>query len=375
MKLTTAGESHGKGLLAIVENLPANIAIDAEYINSYLALRSKGYGRGARQKIEADTVEIVSGVRNGLTTAAPIGLYIENKDYKNWQQVMDVACADMQSKQLTKLRAGHADYAGVTKYNLKDARNILERASARETAIRVAAGSCARKFLQALDIEVCGYVRQVGNIIDTKHYSFYEVVKSHQNELFMLDRVLCKQAKSLIDSVKMQGDTIGGVIEVHVHNIKAGFGNCMTYAEKLDANLARAVMSVQSIKGVEFGDGFALASSVGSKVHDEIAYKNDIFYRKSNHAGGIEGGMTNGEDIIVRAVQKPLPTLMQPLNSIDIVTKESVQSAVERADCCAIESCQIILESVICIVLAEVILQRLGGDRLEEVQERYFKLP
>ncbi len=375
MNLVTAGESHGKALVAIIENLPANIAITADYIKYYLNLRASGYGRGGRQKIESNEISILSGIRNGYTTGAPIGLLIENNDYINWKEIMDVAKADMDSKKITKLRAGHADFAGVMKYNLQDARNILERASARESAIRVAAGSIARKFLEALNIQVCGYVRQVGNIIDNKHYIFRQIQKSRENTLFMLDTVLCNQAKNLIDNVKSSGDTVGGVIEIHVHNIKVGFGSCMTYAEKLDANLAREVMSVQSIKGVEFGEGFALAYKNGSAVHDVIGYKDNQFYRKSNHAGGIEGGMTNGEDIILRAVQKPLPTLRQPLTTIDIVTKQEEKSAVERADCCAIESCQIILESVICTHLAKVILQRLGGDRLEEVQERYEKLP
>lgn len=375
MNLVTAGESHGKALVAIIENLPANIAITADYIKYYLNLRASGYGRGGRQKIESNEISILSGIRNGYTTGAPIGLLIENNDYVNWKEIMDVAKADMKSKKITKLRAGHADFAGVMKYNLQDARNILERASARESAIRVAAGSIARKFLEALNIQVCGYVRQVGDIIDNKHYTFRQIQKSRENTLFMLDTVLCNQAKNLIDNVKSSGDTVGGVIEIHVHNIKVGFGSCMTYAEKLDANLAREVMSVQSIKGVEFGEGFALAYKNGSAVHDVIGYKDNQFYRKSNHAGGIEGGMTNGEDIILRAVQKPLPTLRQPLTTIDIVTKQEEKSAVERADCCAIESCQIILESVICTHLAKVILQRLGGDRLEEVQERYEKLP
>ena len=327
MKVTTAGESHGRALVAIIEDLPANLPIDIEEINYFLSLRAKGYGRGGRQKIEADSVQILSGVRNGFTMGSPITLLIENKDFANWSKVMDCKNADLQSKKLTRVRAGHADYAGAMKYNLQDVRNIVERASARETAIRVAAGSVARQFLKALSIEVCGYVRQVANVVDNGVYSFQDLQKSRQNELFMLDRVLCKQAKNVIDSAKECGDTVGGVIEVRVNNIKAGFGSCMTYAEKLDANLAREVMSVQAVKGVAFGDGFELGMQTGSKVHDVLYYENGKFRHKSNHCGGIEGGMTNGEEIVLRAVQKPLPTLMQPLDTVDIVKKESAKSA------------------------------------------------
>lgn len=373
MKLTTAGESHGKGLTGIIEGLPSNLEIDVEKINGYLALRQGGYGRGARQKIERDRVEILSGVRNKLTLGSPLAFFIENKDYANWQSVMAPEGCDVSQKTLTRVRPGHADLTGLKKYDQTDARNILERASARETAVRVAAGSIARQYLSALGVEISGYVRAVCGIEDKKEYSFESLAAAKGEPLFMLDKAVQSSAMKKIDELIKDGDTAGGVIEIRVKGLKSGFGSCMSYAEKLDAILSFAVMSVQAIKGVEIGLGFKSASLAGSKVHDEIFYGED-FYRKTNNAGGIEGGMSNGEEIVLRAAMKPIPTLMKGLKTVDYLTKQPAVAASERSDAAAICAAEIVLESVVAFALADVVSRRLGGDNMREVKERYYKL-
>ncbi len=375
MKLTTAGESHGRALTAIIEGLPSNLTIEIDEINYYLALRQSGYGRGARQKIESDRAVILSGVRNKLTLGSPLCLMVENKDYKNWEEYMSPYGADVTARRLTRVRPGHADLTGLFKYDQTDARNILERASARETAVRVAAGTVARMFLSELGVEVAGYVRSVEGISDDKEYSFEEIKAAKSSELFMPDAALCERAKRRIDEIKEAKDTAGGIIELHVKGMKSGFGSCMAYSEKLDAHLAFAVMSVQAIKGVEIGLGFEAARRPGSRVHDEIYYKDGAFFRKTNNAGGIEGGMSNGEEIVLRAAMKPIPTLMRGLDTVDFDTKEACRAATERSDVCSVAACDVILESVVCFALAQKILERLGGDNMREVKERWNRLP
>lgn len=375
MKLTTAGESHGRALTAIIEGLPSNLEIDVDEINRYLALRQGGYGRGARQKIESDKAEILSGVRDRKTLGSPVCICVENKDYKNWEEYMSPYGADVSARRLTKVRPGHADLSGVLKYDQTDARNILERASARETAVRVAAGTVARMFLRALGVEVEGYVRSVEQICDDREYTFDEIRAAKSSELFMPDPAFTEAAKKRLDEIRDAKDTAGGVIEVRVKGLKSGFGSCMTYADKLDAHLACAVMSVQAIKGVEIGLGFEAARRAGSRVHDEIFYKDGAFVRKTNNAGGIEGGMSNGEEIVIRAAMKPIPTLMRGLDTVDLETKEACRAATERSDVCAICACDVILESVVCFALAEKILERLGGDNMRDVKARYDLLP
>ncbi len=375
MKLTTAGESHGRALTAIIEGLPSNLTIEIDEINYYLALRQSGYGRGARQKIESDRAVILSGVRNKLTLGSPLCLMVENKDYKNWEEYMSPYGADVTARRLTRVRPGHADLTGLFKYDQTDARNILERASARETAVRVAAGTVARMFLRELGVEVAGYVRSVEGIFDDKEYSFEEIKAAKSSELFMPDAALCERAKRRIDEIKEAKDTAGGIIELHVKGMKSGFGSCMAYSEKLDAHLAFAVMSVQAIKGVEIGLGFEAARRPGSRVHDEIYYKDGAFFRKTNNAGGIEGGMSNGEEIVLRAAMKPIPTLMRGLDTVDFDTKEACRAATERSDVCSVAACDVILESVVCFALAQKILERLGGDNMREVKERWNRLP
>ena len=374
MKLSTAGESHGKTLIGIIEGLPSNLEIDINQINYYLALRQSGYGRGGRQKIESDKVEILSGVRNCKTLGSPVSFSVVNADYENWRGCMAPEGCDTTQKTLTKVRPGHADLTGLIKYGQSDARNILERASARETAVRVAAGSIARQYLKALGVEVSGYVKSVCGIEDEKQYSFAQLDGAKKQPLFMLDEKIQKKAIEKIDALKADGDTAGGVIEIRVKGLKSGFGSCMQYSTKLDAILCGALMSVQAIKGVEVGLGFGAAKLNGSLVHDEIFFKNGKYFRKSNNAGGIEGGMSNGEEIILRAAMKPIPTLMRGLNTVDFATKQPCTAASERSDVAAICAAEIILESVTAFALAEVVSQRLGGDNMREVIDRYAAL-
>lgn len=371
----TAGESHGRALTAIIEGLPSNLKIDVEEINRSLALRQGGYGRGARQKIETDRVQILSGVRNTLTLGSPVCLTVENKDYANWEEYMSPYGADVSARRLTRVRPGHADLTGILKYDQTDARNILERASARETAVRVAAGTIARMFLRELGVEVSGYVRSVAGITDDKYYSAEELKDVKDSELFMPDAALCEKAKRRIDEIKEDKDTAGGVVEIRVNGLKSGFGSCMAYGEKLDGHLAGAVMGIQAIKGVEIGLGFESAMRRGSAVHDEIYNENGKFVRKTNNAGGIEGGMSNGEEIVLRAAMKPIPTLMRGLNTVDFDTGEACRAATERSDVCSICACEIIVESTVCFALAQKVQERLGGDNMKEIKARYALLP
>ena len=379
MKLTTAGESHGKALIAVIEGLPSHLAVDKEKINAELALRQSGYGRGGRQKIERDRVEILTGVRNGETLGSPVTLCIYNKDYANWESCMSDGECDlsvMAQKRLTKVRPGHADLTGVLKYDQQDARNVLERASARETAIRVAAGGVYKAYLQALGVEIAGYVVEVCGVKDGGRYTFNELSRSRTTELGMLDTQVETLAKEKIAALKKDGDTAGGVVEIRVKGLKSGFGSVMTYAEKLDAQLAQGLMSIQAVKGVEIGAGFAVGSNSGKDVHDEIAYDTQKgFYRTSNRAGGIEGGMSNGEELVLRVAMKPIPTLMKGLQTVDYCSKEKTTAASERSDVCAIFALEIIAEAVVAQVLADAVQKRLGGDTMQEVVQRYALLP
>ncbi len=378
MKLTTAGESHGKALVAIIEGLPAHLLIDAEKINEALALRQSGFGRGARQKLEKDCVEILTGVRNGETLGSPLTLCIYNKDYANWESCMSAGkCdeAEMQKKALTKLRPGHADLAGVRKFDQTDARNILERASARETAIRVAAGGVYRQYLESLGVEIAGRVCEVCGVKDGGTYAFNELKRSKTTPLGMLDSQMETLAMEKITALKKAGDTAGGSVEIRVKGLKSGFGSMMTYAEKLDAALAQGLMSIQAVKGVEVGAGFAVAEKSGKDIHDEIFCNGQGVYRETNRAGGIEGGMSNGEEIVLKVAMKPIPTLMKGLRTVDNCTGEATTAASERSDVCAIFALEIITEAVVAEVLADAVQKRLGGDTMREVQERYQKLP
>ena len=379
MKLTTAGESHGKALIAVIEGLPAHLAVDAEKINGALALRQSGYGRGGRQKIEKDRAEILTGVRNGETLGSPVTLCIYNKDFSNWENCMSAGACEkekMRAKALTKVRPGHADLTGMLKFSQTDARNVLERASARETAIRVAAGEVYRQYLLELGVEIGGYVREVCGIKDGGRYEFNELSRAKNTELGMLDSVAETKVKEWISELRKNGDTAGGVIEVRVKGLKSGFGSLMTYADKLDAQLAQGLMSIQAVKGVEIGDGFSVAERSGKDVHDEIFYNEERgFYRTTNRAGGLEGGMSNGEEIVLRVAMKPIPTLMKGLRTVDFNSKETAVAASERSDVCAIFALEIIAEAVVAQVLADAVAKRLGGDTMAEVKARYNALP
>lgn len=377
MKLTTAGESHGKALVAIIEGLPAHVKIDKAYINEALALRQSGFGRGGRQKIEKDVVEILTGVRNQETLGSPVTLCIYNKDYENWSAAMsDEACdeAVMQEKRLTKVRPGHADLTGMCKFDQTDARNVLERASARETAIRVAAGQVFKSYLSALGVEVAGYVKEVCGVKDGGMYAFNDLAKAKTTQTGMIDETADKQAVERISQLRKDGDTAGGVVEVRVKGLKSGFGNVMTYAEKLDAQLAQGLMSIQAVKGVEIGMGFTVAEHSGKDVHDEIFFEDGKFVRKTNRAGGIEGGMSNGEEIVARVAMKPIPTLMKGLQTVDFESKQATTAASERSDVCAIFALEIIAEAVVAEVIANAVQKRLGGDTMAQVKDRYEAL-
>ncbi len=381
IRLTTAGESHGKGLFAILEGVPAGLKLDIGAIDARLALRQSGYGRGARQKIESDRVEILSGVRDRVTLGSPITLAVWNHDYENWKDVMAPEGCDTAQRRLTKVRPGHADLAGMLKFGQDDARNILERASARETAVRVAAGEICRQFLSELGISAAGYVRSIGTVSDEKSYT-YSAIYGHRSLLGMMDPTLEEEAKCLIDEAKNNGDSLGGIIELRVHGLKSGYGSPMTYGEKLDARLACALMSVQAVKGVEVGLGFEAARRFGSAVHDEIlpppeegdkGVGNDSFHafiRRTNNAGGIEGGMSNGEELVLRAAMKPIPTLMKGLQTVDTDTMQPALSAPERSDVCAILACEVVCEAALVTELSKVVSERLGGDTMEEVIRR-----
>ncbi|MBR2442378.1 MAG: chorismate synthase [Clostridia bacterium] len=378
MKLTTAGESHGKALVAIIEGLPAHLKLDIDKINEALANRQSGFGRGARQKIERDRVEILTGVRNGETLGSPVTLCIYNKDFANWEDSMsagECAPAQMESKKLTKVRPGHADLTGMLKYAQEDARNILERASARETAIRVAAGEVYRQYLSALGVEIGGYVCEICGIKDEGRYAFNELANAKTTQTGMLNSEAECLAMDKISQLKKEGDTAGGAVEIRVKGLKSGFGSVMTYATKLDAQLVGALMSIQAIKGVEVGAGFEVAKKSGREIHDEIFYnETQGFYRETNRAGGIEGGMSNGEEIVLRAAMKPIPTLMKGLQTVEFSTKKNAVAASERSDVCAIFALEVIAESVVAEVIANAVSVRLGGDTMEQVLERYEKL-
>lgn len=382
LRYLTAGESHGPQLTAIIEGAPANLEITEETINVDLARRQCGYGRGGRMRIEKDTVEILSGVRWGKTLGSPITLSIRNRDWANWQEKMSTAETHRDDKnRVTRSRPGHADLPGALKYNQHDLRNILERSSARETAARVAVGSVAKAFLNHFDIFVRGFVVELGGIMATRPNLPLGTLQemAAKSELFTYDTVAEKAMKALIDQMKEAGDTIGGIIEVVVSGVPAGLGSHVQWDRKLDARLAMSIMSIQAIKGVEIGAGFGTARSPGSQVHDEIYYessrlargKSSGFYRKSNNAGGIEGGISNGEEITARAAMKPIPTLYRPLQSVDIDTKEALEATVERSDVCAVPAVAVVAEAVVAIEIAGAFLEKFGGDSMEEVRRNF----
>ena len=375
LRFLTAGESHGKGLTVILEGLPQGVRVQASLINETLARRQGGYGRGGRMEIEKDKVQILSGVRNGYSIGSPISFFIENKDWKNWKNIMDSEnAAKMNEKTVTRPRPGHADLSGALKYGHLDIRNVLERSSARETAARVAAGSICELFLKHFKIEVIGFVRGIFKhfCVDVPFSPSELRDKTSASSLYMPDMLAEKKGVSAIDEAKKKGDSLGGVIEVRVYGLPPGLGSYVHYDRKLDGSIALQLMSINAIKGVEIGLGFEAARNCGSKVHDEIFYSSKKgFFRKTNRAGGIEGGMTNGEVVIVRAAMKPIPTLYTPLSSVDILTKKPFKAAVERSDVCAVPAASVVCETAVAFEIAKAFLTKFGGDSIKEIRRNY----
>ena len=339
VRYISGGESHGSRLVCILEGLPAGVKVSSDFVNAELKRRQGGYGRGGRMKIESDRVEFLSGIRFGETIGSPITLSVENRDWQNWRERMSAEGSEF-GERVTNARPGHADLTGAAKFARSDVRDILERSSARETAMRVAAGALCKIFLQSCGVEISGEVLSVGGAI-------------------------CEAAiKNRIDEAKAAGDTIGGVFEIKISGVPAGLGSHIQWDRKLDAKFAAAFMSIQAIKAVELGDGFSNATKLGSEVHDEIFIDDGKIFRKTNRAGGFEGGMTNGEDLIIRAAMKPIPTLMKPLQTVDIATKIPTTASKERSDTCAIWAAEVVGEAMAAIVTADAFVEKFGGDAL-----------
>lgn len=375
LRFLTAGESHGELLMGIIEGIPAGLLIRVTDIDRDLSRRQVGYGRGNRMKIEKDQVKIYSGVRWGRTLGSPVGLMIRNKDWENWRDKMSVDTMFLNSADpLTRPRPGHADLAGALKYSMTDIRNILERSSARETAMRVAVGSVAKRLLEEFGIEVISHVLSIGGVYaKVPKISVHELKKrAEASELRCADPEAEKRMIRKIDEAKVAGDTLGGVFEVIIKGVIVGLGSHVHWDRKLDARLANALMSVQAIKGVEVGAGFGVANRPGSQVHDEIFWsRKEGFYRKTNMAGGIEGGISNGEPIVLRAVMKPIPTLMKPLRSVDLASKRPFKASVERSDVCAVPAAGVVAEAAVAFEIASALVEKFGGDSIEEMKRNF----
>ncbi|AIW40461.1 Chorismate synthase [Paenibacillus polymyxa] len=374
LRYLTAGETHGPQLTAIVEGMPSNLKLDFEELNFQLHRRQKGYGRGRRMQIEKDTAKIAGGVRHGYTTGAPIALVVENNDWKHWQNIMNIEPiegSDEDKRRVHRPRPGHADLNGGMKYNLKDLRNVLERSSARETAIRVACGGLARQLLAEFGIKVAGQVIRIGEIeAPYRDLPIDELITvTEASSVRVTDPETEKKMEAYIDLIKQEGDSVGGVVECIVEGVPIGLGSHVQYDRKLDARIAQGVMSINAFKGVEIGIGFEAGELRGSQVHDEILYDEERgYHRRTNRLGGFEGGMTNGMPVVVRGVMKPIPTLYKPLQSVDIDTKEAFTAQVERSDACAVPAASVVMEHVVAWEIAKALLEKFGGDSIEEIR-------
>jgi chorismate synthase len=379
LRYLTAGESHGEALVAFLSGMPAGLKVDQAFLDRELWRRQQGYGRGGRMKIERDTARILSGVRHGMTIGSPISILLENRDWKNWQESLPVAAGDSaKHKRVASPRPGHADLAGALKYNFSEARYVLERASARESAARVSIGGLAKLFLRALGIEVLSHVVAVGGAILEKEISWEQICALHGRGEVLLncaDAEAEQRMKEEVDKVLKTGDSVGGIFEVVAHNVCPGLGTYAQWDERLDALLAGAVMSLQAVKAVEVGAGVTAASSPGSAVHDEIGYEKAAgfggFTRNRNNAGGIEGGVSNGEDIRVRGYLKPISTLRRPLQSVDFATREVVKAAYERSDVCVVPAAGVAGEAMVALTLACCALEKFGGDSMLETLRNF----
>ena len=374
LRYLTSGESHGKSLISILDGIPANIELNIDEINYELEKRQGGYGRGGRMKIEKDKINILGGVRGKITLGGPISIEIKNKDYENWIQYMNpMDNIDFETKKVEKLRPGHADLVGCLKYDFEDARNVLERSSARETASKVAVGAICKQVLKNFHIDFTSRVVQIGNVKDNNSYDF-DYIKENVDKSVVrcINKDIEKEIIKEIDKVKSEGDTLGGVVEIRVKNLIPGLGSYTQFDKKIDGELAMHLMSVQAIKGVEIGIGFDVANNYGSNVMDEIYYNNeDGIKRKTNQLGGIEGGMTTGEELVIRCAMKPIPTLYKPLKSININTLESYSASIERSDNCAVPACSVVCENVVAFVICKYFLDKIGGDNLNDLKSNY----
>jgi len=400
IRFVTSGESHGKGLVGIIEGIPAGLPVSSANIDKELKRRQGGYGRGARMKIEADHAEIISGVRWGKTIGSPITILTENKDWPNWQDVMSTAKPPTPSLLkggkggfVTRPRPGHADLTGALKYDQKDIRNILERSSARETAMRVALGAIAKKFLSTFNIKIGSYVIQIGTVSTpsltlpprgvgqgwrgASHLTPHDLLslfeKAEESPVRCPDKEVSKKMIKLIDKAIKEGNSLGGIFEVFATNVPIGLGSHIQWDKRLEGRLAQAIMSIQAVKGVEIGLGFEMSKRFGSEVMDEIFYSQESgsFFRKTNNAGGIEGGMTNGMPIILRAAMKPIPTQRKPLRSVDMITKKAVEAAYERSDICAVPAVGVVAEAMVALTLADAFLEKFGGDSVSETKRNF----
>jgi chorismate synthase len=373
LKFLTAGESHGQGLLGILDGMPAGLEISEHYIGGHLARRQMGHGRGGRMKIEKDHADIWCGVRHGKTLGAPVGLIVKNKDWENWTKKMSVSPVEDDIREVTLPRPGHADLAGIQKYGFDDIRNVLERSSARETTMRVALGSICRKLLEDVGIEIGSHVVQIHDVKDESPVPDDLTpnqlsITADESPVRCLDKNAEAAMMQTIDDSKKSGDSVGGIFEVIATGVPYGLGSYTQWDRKLHARISALMMSVNAFKGIEIGGGFGGSEKFGSEVHDEIGHDGEKFTRYSNNAGGIEGGMSNAQPIVLRMAMKPIPTLIKPLRSIDIHTKEEKDAHKERTDSCAVPAASIIAESMLCFVLADALLEKFGGDSMAQLK-------
>jgi chorismate synthase len=381
LRFTTAGESHGQALVGVLEGIPAGLSLLAEHVNEQLARRQQGYGRGRRMQIEQDVVEFLAGVRAGETTGAPIGMLIRNRDWKNWEDVMDPAPRPedpTRKRAVTRVRPGHADLTGMLKYDREDARDILERASARETTMRVAIGAVCRRLLSEFGVRVGSHVVELGDIVAKRPEPFPNDINTAADgsPLRTLDADAERRMIERIDAIKKEGNTLGGIVEVVADGVCVGLGSHTAWDRKLDGRLGRAMMSIPAVKGVELGMGFAAARATGADVHDQMDPAPESALtggvrRRSNRAGGTEGGMTTGEPVVVRVAMKPISTLMKPLATVDVATGASASATAERSDVTAVPAMGVIAEAMLAIVLTEALLEKFGGDSLNETRRNY----
>ncbi len=384
LRFSTAGESHGEALVALVSGLPAGVPVDLDFVNRELWRRQQGYGRGGRMRIEQDTVHVLSGVRHGRTIGSPVAMTLANRDWKNWEEILPVGEGEADKhKAVASPRPGHADLAGTLKYDFKDARYVLERASARESAARVACGAVAKLLLRELKVGVASHVVRVGSAELEREATFGEIAAVGEREdvlLACVDPEAEGRMKAEVDRALRTGDTVGGVFEVVVHGLPPGVGTHVNWDERLDGLLAQAVMSLQAVKAVELGRGVTAAESMGSQVHDAIGYAGEDagaggrftrFERAGNNAGGIEGGMSNGEDLVVRGYLKPISTLRRPLGSVSFKTREATKASYERSDVCVVPAAGVAAEAMVALTVARCVLEKFGGDSLKELQRNF----